>query len=38
MSKFPPAVDIVVGPGFKYNLLPGFPVNPESALLETDYK
>jgi hypothetical protein len=38
MSKFPPSADIVVGPGFKENLLPGYPSNPESALLETDYK
>jgi glyoxylase-like metal-dependent hydrolase (beta-lactamase superfamily II) len=38
MSQFPSTVDIVVGPGFKENLLPGFPANPDSALLETDYK
>jgi glyoxylase-like metal-dependent hydrolase (beta-lactamase superfamily II) len=37
MSKFPTSVNIVVGPGFKENLLPGFPLNPESALLESDY-
>lgn len=37
MSKFPPSVNIVVGPGFKENLLPGYPSNPESALLESDY-
>jgi hypothetical protein len=38
MSKFPDSVDIVVGPGFKEKLLPGYPSNPNSALLETDYK
>ena len=38
MSKFPGSVDIVVGPGFKENLLPGYPSNPDSALLETDYR
>lgn len=37
MSKFPASVNIVVGPGFKKNLLPGYPSNPESALLESDY-
>lgn len=38
MSKFPSSVKIVVGPGFKDNLLPGYPANPQSALLETDYE
>lgn len=38
MSKFPPSVDIVVGPGFTDNLLPGYPANQDSALLETDYR
>ncbi|KAL3422832.1 metallo-beta-lactamase superfamily protein [Phlyctema vagabunda] len=37
MSKFPSSVNIVVGPGFKEKLLPGYPANPDSALLETDY-
>jgi len=37
MSKFPASVGIVVGPGFKDNLLPGYPANPDSPLLETDY-
>jgi hypothetical protein len=37
MSKFPASVNIVVGPGFKDNLLPGFPFNPDSALLASDY-
>lgn len=37
MSQFPPSVAIVVGPGFKKNLLPGYPSNPDSPLLETDY-
>jgi glyoxylase-like metal-dependent hydrolase (beta-lactamase superfamily II) len=38
MSKFPTSVKIVVGSGFKENLLPGYPANPDSALLETDYE
>ncbi|KAK5118481.1 hypothetical protein LTR62_002996 [Meristemomyces frigidus] len=37
MSRFSKGTKIVVGPGFKANLLPGFPLNPESPLLETDY-
>jgi hypothetical protein len=37
MSKFPNSVNNVVGPGFKENLLPGYPSNPDSALLESDY-
>ncbi|KAL5342101.1 metallo-beta-lactamase superfamily protein [Aspergillus crustosus] len=37
MSQFPSTVKIIVGPGFKENLLPGYPSNPGSPLLETDY-
>ncbi|EXJ94467.1 hypothetical protein A1O1_02863 [Capronia coronata CBS 617.96] len=37
MSKFPSSVTITVGPGFQSNLLPGYPTNPQSPLLETDY-
>lgn len=35
-SKFPSSVDIVVGPGFKKNLLPGYPENPEGVVLASD--
>ncbi|KAH6661890.1 beta-lactamase-like protein [Halenospora varia] len=38
MSKFPNSVKIIVGPGFKEHILPGYPSNPNSTLLETDYK
>jgi hypothetical protein len=38
MSKFPSSVKIVVGPGFTKNLLPGYPANPDSTLLESDYR
>jgi metal-dependent hydrolase (beta-lactamase superfamily II) len=38
MSKFPPSAKIVVGEGFKDNLLPCYPSNPKSALLESDYE
>ncbi|KAH8901642.1 metallo-beta-lactamase superfamily protein [Thozetella sp. PMI_491] len=37
MKTFPPSVDLVVGPGFKNALLPGYPVNKESHLLESDW-
>ncbi|KAL3473164.1 beta-lactamase-like protein [Aspergillus californicus] len=37
MSRFPSSVKLVVGPGFKENLLPGYPSNPDSPLLESDY-
>jgi glyoxylase-like metal-dependent hydrolase (beta-lactamase superfamily II) len=37
MTKFPSTVKIVVGPGFKENLLPGYPADPQSRLLESDY-
>ncbi|KAM3069356.1 hypothetical protein ACMFMF_008573 [Clarireedia jacksonii] len=37
MSKFPSSVKIVVGPGFTKNFLPGYPKNPDSTLLESDY-
>ncbi|KAL4881664.1 beta-lactamase-like protein [Aspergillus karnatakaensis] len=37
MSQFPSKVNLIVGPGFKDNLLPGYPSNPVSPLLETDY-
>ncbi|KAL3463702.1 metallo-beta-lactamase superfamily protein [Aspergillus heterothallicus] len=37
MSQFPSTVDLVVGPSFKEGLLPGYPSNPDSPLLETDY-
>ena len=35
-SKFPDSVDLVVGPGFKENLLPGWPENLGSPLLTKD--
>ncbi len=36
-SKFPNSVEIIVGAGFVEELLPGYPTNPKSPLLETDY-
>ncbi|UPK95545.1 hypothetical protein LCI18_006480 [Fusarium solani-melongenae] len=37
-STFPPTTSLVVGPGFKDVLLPGYPANPEGLILEMDYK
>lgn len=37
-SKFPPSADIVVGPGFKANFLPGYPNNPDSPMLASDFE
>ncbi|KAK5651588.1 hypothetical protein OQA88_11861 [Cercophora sp. LCS_1] len=36
-STFPSSTKLIVGPGFKDGLLPGYPANPESFLLESDY-
>lgn len=36
-SSFPPSVDLVVGPGFKAAMLPGYPTNPNSPICEKDY-
>ena len=38
MSRFPSSTKIIVGEGFKANLLPGYPANPKSPLLESDYE
>ncbi|KIX94713.1 uncharacterized protein Z520_09403 [Fonsecaea multimorphosa CBS 102226] len=37
-STFPPSTKLIVGPGFKEALMPGYPVNPNSQVLETDWK
>jgi metal-dependent hydrolase (beta-lactamase superfamily II) len=38
MSKFPTTTELVVGPDMPAKLWPGYPVNKESYLLESDYK
>ncbi|KAH9209734.1 hypothetical protein DL95DRAFT_526699 [Leptodontidium sp. 2 PMI_412] len=38
MATFPGSTQLIVGPGFKDGLMPGFPVNPESDLLESDFE
>ena len=37
-SEFPSETKLIVGPGFKENILPGYPANPDSAILEADYE
>lgn len=38
VSRFGPETKLIVGPGFSEAMLPGYPANPESVILETDYK
>ncbi|KAK3402406.1 beta-lactamase-like protein [Sordaria brevicollis] len=33
-----PQASLIVGPGFKAGLLPGYPSNPDSPILESDYE
>ncbi|KIW30535.1 uncharacterized protein PV07_06274 [Cladophialophora immunda] len=37
METFPSSVNLIVGPGFKSGLLPGYPTNKDSHLLESDW-
>jgi glyoxylase-like metal-dependent hydrolase (beta-lactamase superfamily II) len=36
-STFPETTALMVGPGTKANFLPGYPVDPTSHILESDY-
>lgn len=36
-AEFPASTTLVVGPGFQKHLLPGYPANPETTILESDY-
>ncbi|ETN45949.1 uncharacterized protein HMPREF1541_00131 [Cyphellophora europaea CBS 101466] len=36
-AEFPTTTKLIVGPGFKANLLPGNPADPEKSFLESDY-
>jgi hypothetical protein len=38
MKTFPENVNLLVGPGFKKSFLPGYPLNKDSPLLETDWE
>lgn len=37
-AEFEQSTSLIVGPGFKDNLLPGYPTNPDSSLLESDFE
>lgn len=37
LSQFPNTTDIVVGPDFKATHLPGWPINPDSSLIDTEW-
>ncbi|KAK4463683.1 beta-lactamase-like protein [Cladorrhinum samala] len=37
-SRFDPETKLIVGPGFSEAMLPGYPANPESTILQTDYE
>ncbi|KAK7539176.1 beta-lactamase-like protein [Phyllosticta paracitricarpa] len=34
-SRFPSSAELVVGPGFKESLMPGYPANPDAHLLDS---
>ncbi|KAK2774063.1 hypothetical protein CKAH01_13286, partial [Colletotrichum kahawae] len=38
MSRLPNTTSIVIGPGFEKAFLPGYPENPHSPVLQTDYE
>lgn len=37
MSMLPPSTELIVGPGFSNAMMPGFPTNEHSPILESDY-
>ena len=37
-SVFPPTTELVVGPGFEANGLPGYPTNPDAFLLDSAFE
>jgi glyoxylase-like metal-dependent hydrolase (beta-lactamase superfamily II) len=38
MTHFPSDTDLIVGPGFKKEYMPGYPTDPDGWILETDYR
>ncbi|GAO51220.1 hypothetical protein SAICODRAFT_69419 [Saitoella complicata NRRL Y-17804] len=38
MSLFPGSTELVVGPGFKGAVMPGYPTNPNGVLLDSDFE
>lgn len=37
-NRFPPSTSLIVGPGFKQNLIPAFPTNPHSGISEDAWR
>ena len=37
-EEYPPHVQIVIGPGFKHNVMLGYPTNPDAYLLNANFK
>jgi glyoxylase-like metal-dependent hydrolase (beta-lactamase superfamily II) len=37
IATFEPSTALIVGPGYTEHMTPGYPANPESVILETDY-
>ncbi|KAJ5285856.1 hypothetical protein N7524_001162 [Penicillium chrysogenum] len=37
LSRFPSSTELIVGPGFKAEFLPGYPARPEGPILESDF-
>lgn len=38
ITTFPASTELVVGPGFKDQYLPGYPTNPDAPLLDADFE
>lgn len=36
-SRFPPSTELIVGPGFKDEFLPGYPAKPDAPVRESDF-
>jgi glyoxylase-like metal-dependent hydrolase (beta-lactamase superfamily II) len=37
-SLFPKSAEVIVGPGFKKNFMPGYPTKQDSVMLDTDFE
>lgn len=37
-SRFPTTVELVVGPNFKENFMPGYPTKKDALLLDSDFE
>jgi hypothetical protein len=36
-SRFPSSTELIVGPGFKAEFLPGYPARPDAPIRESDF-